>query len=30
MNRKFFIAWIVLFVAWMAGSVVVHGISPRS
>jgi hypothetical protein len=26
MNRKFFIAWIVLFVAWMAGSVVVHGV----
>ena len=25
MNRKFIIAWVVLFVAWMAGSVVVHG-----
>lgn len=25
MNRKFFIAWIVLFVAWMAGSYAVHG-----
>jgi len=24
-NRKFFIAWIVLFVAWFAGSFVVHG-----
>ncbi len=25
MNKKFFIAWIVMFVAWMAGSFVVHG-----
>ena len=25
MNKKFFIAWIVIFVAWMAGSFVVHG-----
>lgn len=25
MNKKFFIAWIVLFVAWMAGSFLVHG-----
>ena len=25
MNRKFFIAWIIMFVAWMAGSMVVHG-----
>jgi hypothetical protein len=25
MNKKFFIAWIVLFVAWMLGSLVVHG-----
>ena len=25
MNRRFFIAWIVLFVAWFAGSFVVHG-----
>jgi hypothetical protein len=25
MDRKFFIAWIVVFVAWMAGSFVVHG-----
>lgn len=24
MNKKFFIAWIVIFVAWMAGSFVVH------
>jgi len=26
MNRKFLIAWIVVFVAWMAGSYVVHGV----
>jgi hypothetical protein len=26
MDRKFFIAWIVVFVVWMAGSFVVHGI----
>ncbi len=26
MNKKFFIAWIVLFVAWFLGSYVVHGI----
>lgn len=26
MNRKFFIAWAVVFVAWMAGSFVVHGL----
>lgn len=25
MNRQFIVAWIVMFVAWMAGSVVVHG-----
>ena len=25
MNRRFFIAWAVLFVAWFAGSFVVHG-----
>jgi hypothetical protein len=25
MNKKFLIAWIVLFIAWMAGSFVVHG-----
>jgi hypothetical protein len=24
-NKKFFIAWIVLFIAWMAGSFLVHG-----
>jgi hypothetical protein len=26
MDRRFFIAWVVLFVAWMAGSFVVHGV----
>ena len=26
MNKKFFIAWIVLFIVWMAGSFVVHGV----
>jgi hypothetical protein len=26
MNRKFFIAWIVIFVVWMVGSFVVHGV----
>lgn len=25
MDKKFFIAWIVLFVVWMAGSFLVHG-----
>jgi len=25
MNKKFFISWVVLFVAWMLGSLVVHG-----
>src|SRR6476646_4608392 len=25
MNKKFFIAWVAIFVAWMAGSFVVHG-----
>jgi hypothetical protein len=30
MNRKFFIAWIVLFVAWFIGSFVVHGVLLRS
>ena len=25
MNKKFFIAWIAIFVVWMAGSFVVHG-----
>ena len=29
MNKKFIIAWIVLFVAWMAGSFVVHGVLLR-
>jgi hypothetical protein len=26
MDRRFFIAWVALFVAWMAGSFVVHGV----
>src|SRR4029077_15914000 len=26
MNKKFFIAWIVLFIAWFLGSFVVHGV----
>src|SRR5438034_3869715 len=26
MNKRFFIAWIVIFVAWFAGSFVVHGV----
>jgi hypothetical protein len=26
MNRKFFIGWLVVFVVWMAGSFVVHGL----
>ena len=26
MNKKFAIAWLAIFVAWMAGSVVVHGV----
>jgi uncharacterized protein YqhQ len=30
MNRKFVIAWIVLLVAWFAGSFVVHGVLLRS
>src|SRR6266478_59436 len=25
MNKRFFIAWVVIFVVWMAGSFVVHG-----
>lgn len=25
MNKRFFIAWIVVFIGWMAGSMVVHG-----
>lgn len=25
MDKRFFIAWVVTFVVWMAGSVVVHG-----
>ncbi|HEY4646646.1 MAG TPA: hypothetical protein VIH25_10240 [Steroidobacteraceae bacterium] len=26
MNQKFFIAWAVIFIAWMVGSFVVHGV----
>ena len=26
MNKRFFIAWIAIFIAWMAGSFVVHGV----
>jgi len=26
MSKKFFIAWVVIFVAWFAGSFVVHGL----
>lgn len=26
MNKKFFIAWVVIFVAWMAGGFIVHGL----
>ena len=26
MNKKFFIAWLVLFIAWFLGSFVVHGL----
>jgi hypothetical protein len=29
MNKKFFIAWAVIFVAWMLGSMVVHGMLLR-
>jgi hypothetical protein len=30
MNKKFIIAWIVLFVAWFLGSFIVHGVLLRS
>ncbi len=30
MNKKFVIAWIVLFVAWFVGSFIVHGLLLRS
>ena len=30
MNKKFVIAWIVLFIAWFIGSFVVHGVLLRS
>jgi hypothetical protein len=29
-NKKFIIAWVVLFVAWLAGSFAVHGVLLRS
>jgi len=29
MNRKFVIAWVAVFIAWMAGSFVVHGVLLR-
>jgi hypothetical protein len=29
MNRKFFIAWAVVFVVWMLGSILVHGMLLR-
>jgi hypothetical protein len=25
MNRRFLVAWLIVFIAWMAGSFVVHG-----
>jgi hypothetical protein len=30
MNKKFFIAWVVLFLAWFIGSFVVHGVLLRA
>jgi len=30
MNKKFFVAWIVVFVAWFLGSFIVHGVLLRS
>jgi hypothetical protein len=30
MNKKFIMAWIVLFVAWLMGSFIVHGVLLRS
>ncbi len=30
MDKKFFIAWVVLFIAWMAGDFVVHGVLLKS
>ena len=30
MNKKFIVAWIVLFVAWFMGSFVIHGVLLRS
>ena len=28
MNKRFLLAWLVLFVAWFIGSFVVHGVLP--
>jgi hypothetical protein len=30
MNKKFFIAWVVLFIAWFIGSFIVHGVLLRA
>ena len=30
MSKKFFVAWVVLFVSWFLGSFVVHGVLLRS
>ena len=30
MNKKFFIAWLVLFIVWMAGDFLVHGVLLKS
>jgi hypothetical protein len=30
MNKKFLIAWVVLFIAWMAGDFLVHGVLLKS
>ena len=29
MNKKFIIAWVVIFVAWLMGSFVIHGVLLR-
>ena len=29
MTRRFLVAWLVVFVAWMAGTFVVHGALPK-
>jgi hypothetical protein len=30
MNKKFFIAWLVIFIVWMAGDFLVHGVLLKS